>query len=255
MKVVIFAGGLGTRLMEETEARPKPMVEIGGKPILWHILKIYEQFGFNEFVILCGYKGYLIKEYFAHYFLHMTDVTIDMATNSIAYLNNYAEPWKVTLIDTGLETMTGGRIKRAINSLDDELICVTYGDGLANVNVKNLIDFHKSSKNLATVTAVRPPARFGRLKIIGDKVVNFGEKMQSEEGWINGGYFVLDKKVADYISGDEMPFEWDPLTKLTQERTLGAFFHEGFWAPVDTLREKKELEKFWNDSNPPWVMK
>lgn len=232
MKAVILAGGLGTRLSEETSDKPKPMVKIGNLTLIEHIMNTYAFYGVKEFIIATGYLHEVVDQYFKDF-----------------------TKYKVNCLFTGTDTQTGGRIKRAINSLDDELICVTYGDGLANVNVKNLIDFHKSSKNLATVTAVRPPARFGRLKIIGDKVVNFGEKMQSEEGWINGGYFVLDKKVADYISGDEMPFEWDPLTKLTQERTLGAFFHEGFWAPVDTLREKKELEKFWNDSNPPWVMK
>lgn len=232
MKAVILAGGLGTRLSEETSDKPKPMVKIGNLTLIEHIMNTYAFYGVKEFIIATGYLHEVVDQYFKDF-----------------------TKYKVNCLFTGTDTQTGGRIKRVINSLDDELICMTYGDGLANVNVKNLIDFHKSSKNLATVTAVRPPARFGRLKIIGDKVVNFGEKMQSEEGWINGGYFVLDKKVADYISGDEMPFEWDPLTKLTQERTLGAFFHEGFWAPVDTLREKKELEKFWNDSNPPWVMK
>lgn len=232
MKAVILAGGLGTRLSEETSDKPKPMVKIGNLTLIEHIMNTYAFYGVKEFIIATGYLHEVVDQYFKDF-----------------------TKYKVNCLFTGTNTQTGGRIKRAIESVNDDLICVTYGDGLANVNVKNLIDFHKSSKNLATVTAVRPPARFGRLKIIGDKVVNFGEKMQSEEGWINGGYFVLDKKVADYISGDEMPFEWDPLTKLTQERTLGAFFHEGFWAPVDTLREKKELEKFWNDSNPPWVMK
>jgi glucose-1-phosphate cytidylyltransferase len=232
MKAIILAGGLGTRLSEETSDKPKPMVKIGDLTLIEHIMNTYAFSGVKEFIIATGYLHEVVDQYFKDF-----------------------TKYKVKCLFTGTDTQTGGRIKRAINSTDDELICVTYGDGLANVNIKNLIDFHKSSKNLATVTAVRPPARFGRLKIIGDKVVNFGEKMQSEEGWINGGYFVLDKKVANYISGDEMPFEWDPLTKLTEERVLGAFFHEGFWAPVDTLREKKELEKFWNDSNPPGVMK
>ena len=232
MKAIILAGGLGTRLSEETSDKPKPMVKIGDLTLIEHIMNIYAFYGIKEFVIATGYLHEVVDQYFKDY-----------------------KKYKVECLFTGNNTQTGGRIKRAIESTGDDLICVTYGDGLANVNIDKLINFHKSSKNLATVTAVRPPARFGRLKIIGDKVVNFGEKMQSEEGWINGGYFVLDKKVTNYISGDEMPFEWDPLTKLTQERTLGAFFHEGFWAPVDTLREKKELEKFWNDSNPPWVMK
>ena len=231
MKAIILAGGLGTRLSEETSDKPKPMVKIGDLTLIEHIMNIYAFYGIKEFVIATGYLHEVVDQYFKDY-----------------------KKYKVECLFTGNNTQTGGRIKRAIESTGDDLICVTYGDGLANVNIDELINFHKSSKNLATVTAVRPPARFGRLKIIGDKVVNFGEKMQSEEGWINGGYFVLDKKVTNYISGDEMPFEWDPLTKLTQERTLGAFFHEGFWAPVDTLREKKELEKFWNDSNPPWVM-
>jgi glucose-1-phosphate cytidylyltransferase len=231
LKAIILAGGLGTRLSEETSDKPKPMVKIGDLTLIEHIMNIYAFYGIKEFVIATGYLHEVVDQYFKDY-----------------------KKYKVECLFTGNNTQTGGRIKRAIESTGDDLICVTYGDGLANVNIDELINFHKSSKNLATVTAVRPPARFGRLKIIGDKVVNFGEKMQSEEGWINGGYFVLDKKVTNYISGDEMPFEWDPLTKLTQERTLGAFFHEGFWAPVDTLREKKELEKFWNDSNPPWVM-
>jgi len=231
LKAIILAGGLGTRLSEETSDKPKPMVKIGDLTLIEHIMNIYACYGIKEFVIATGYLHEVVDQYFKDY-----------------------KKYKVECLFTGNNTQTGGRIKRAIESTGDDLICVTYGDGLANVNIDKLINFHKSSKNLATVTAVRPPARFGRLKIIGDKVVNFGEKMQSEEGWINGGYFVLDKKVTNYISGDEMPFEWDPLTKLTQERTLGAFFHEGFWAPVDTLREKKELEKFWNDSNPPWVM-
>jgi glucose-1-phosphate cytidylyltransferase len=231
LKAIILAGGLGTRLSEETSDKPKPMVKIGDLTLIEHIMNIYAFYGIREFVIATGYLHEVVDQYFKDY-----------------------KKYKVECLFTGNNTQTGGRIKRAIESTGDDLICVTYGDGLANVNIDKLINFHKSSKNLATVTAVRPPARFGRLKIIGDKVVNFGEKMQSEEGWINGGYFVLDKKVTNYISGDEMPFEWDPLTKLTQERTLGAFFHEGFWAPVDTLREKKELEKFWNDSNPPWVM-
>jgi glucose-1-phosphate cytidylyltransferase len=232
MKAIILAGGLGTRLSEETSDKPKPMVKIGNLTLIEHIMNTYAFYGIEEFIIATGYLHEVVDQYFEDF-----------------------TKYKVNCLFTGTDTQTGGRIKRAIDSTDDELICVTYGDGLANVNIKNLIDFHKSSRHLATVTAVRPPARFGRLKIIGDKVVNFGEKMQSEEGWINGGYFVLDKKVANYISGDEMPFEWDPLTKLTEEGELGAFFHEGFWAPVDTLREKKELEKFWNESNPPWVMK
>ena len=227
-----MAGGLGTRLSEETSDKPKPMVKIGDLTLIEHIMNTYAFYGVKDFVIATGYLHEVVDQYFKDY-----------------------TKYKVQCLFTGIDTQTGGRIKRAIESTGDDLICVTYGDGLANVNIDKLINFHKSSKNLATVTAVRPPARFGRLKIIGDKVVNFGEKMQSEEGWINGGYFVLDKKVTNYISGDEMPFEWDPLTKLTQERVLGAFFHEGFWAPVDTLREKKELEKFWDESNPPWVMK
>jgi glucose-1-phosphate cytidylyltransferase len=232
LKAIILAGGLGTRLSEETSDKPKPMVKIGDLTLIEHIMNTYAFYGVKDFVIATGYLHEVVDQYFKDY-----------------------TKYKVQCLFTGIDTQTGGRIKRAIESTGDDLICVTYGDGLANVNIDKLINFHKSSKNLATVTAVRPPARFGRLKIIGDKVVNFGEKMQSEEGWINGGYFVLDKKVTNYISGDEMPFEWDPLTKLTQERVLGAFFHEGFWAPVDTLREKKELEKFWDESNPPWVMK
>jgi glucose-1-phosphate cytidylyltransferase len=231
VKAVILAGGLGTRLSEETSDKPKPMVKIGEFTLIEHIMNTYAFYGITEFIIATGYLHEVVDQYFKNY-----------------------SKYSVNCFFTGDNTQTGGRIKRVLENLDEELVCLTYGDGLANVNIEQLVRFHKTKSRLATVTAVRPPARFGRLSIDGDKVVNFGEKMQSEEGWINGGYFVLDKRIKDYISGDDMPFEWDPLTSLTREGNLGAFFHEGFWAPVDTLREKKELEKFWNDGNPPWVI-
>ena len=253
MKVVILCGGLGTRLREETEVRPKPMVEIGGKPILWHIMKIYSAFGFNEFIICLGYKGYMIKEYFSNYFLHQSDVTIDIKSNKIEVPNNVCEPWKVTLVDTGLNTMTGGRIKRIKNYIKNETFMVTYGDGVGNIDLKKLLDFHKNHGKYATLTAVQPLGRFGALEInTKDEIINFQEKPKGDKAWINGGFFVLEPQIFDYINGDETIWEREPLEKLAKDGQLAAYRHKGFWMCMDTLRDKKELETLWNSGNPPW---
>jgi len=253
MKVVILCGGLGTRLREETEVRPKPMVEIGGKPILWHIMKIYSAFGFNEFIICLGYKGYMIKEYFSNYFLHQSDVTIDIKSNKIEVHNNVCEPWKVTLVDTGLNTMTGGRIKRIKNYIKNETFMVTYGDGVGNIDLKKLLDFHKNHGKYATLTAVQPLGRFGALEInTKDEIINFQEKPKGDKAWINGGFFVLEPQIFDYINGDETIWEREPLEKLAKNGQLAAYKHKGFWMCMDTLRDKKELEALWNSGNAPW---
>jgi glucose-1-phosphate cytidylyltransferase len=252
MKAVLLAGGLGTRLSEETDTKPKPMVEIGGKPILWHIMKIYSSYGINDFVICLGYKGYLIKEYFANYFLHMSDVTIDMQHNSIEVHQKNAEPWKVTLVDTGEETMTGGRLKRVKNYLGNEDFCFTYGDGLSDVNIGELIKFHKQQGNLATVTAVKPAGRFGALELNGTQVTAFKEKPRGDGSWINGGFFVLSPKVIDYIKDDDTIWEQEPMHQLALDGQMDAFFHEGFWQPMDTLREKKLLQTLWDENKAPW---
>lgn len=252
MKVVILAGGLGTRISEETMIRPKPMVEIGGKPILWHIMKIYSAHGINEFIICLGYKGYMIKEYFANYFLHMSDVTFDMTKNEMEIHGHSAEPWRVTLIDTGEETMTGGRLKRVAEYLDDEDFCFTYGDGLSNVNIGQKIEFHRSQGTMATLTAVQPPGRFGSLDLAENKIVGFQEKPQGDGGWINGGFFVLSSKVLDYIADDETVWERDPMERLAAEGNLSAFLHRGFWQPMDTMRDKILLEELWDSGQAPW---
>ncbi len=252
MKVVILAGGLGTRISEETTIRPKPMVEIGGKPILWHIMKIYSAHGINEFIICLGYKGYMIKEYFANYFLHMSDVTFDMTNNEMEVHEHSAEPWRVTLVDTGEETMTGGRLKRVAEYLDDEDFCFTYGDGLSNVNVGQKIEFHRSRGTIATLTAVQLPGRFGSLDLAENKIVGFQEKPQGDGGWINGGFFVLSPKVVDYLAGDETIWERDPMERLAAEGNLSAFLHRGFWQPMDTLRDKNLLEELWDSGRAPW---
>jgi len=253
MKAVILAGGLGTRISEETHLRPKPMVEIGGKPLLWHIMKTYSAYGINEFIICLGYKGYLIKEYFANYYLHMSDVTFDMENNSMQVHQNTVEPWKVTLVDTGDTSSTGGRIKRVASHLNrDEPFCFTYGDGLSDVNICELIDFHQCGGTLATVTAVKPPGRFGSLDLSGDKILVFDEKPKGDGFWINGGYFVLSPKVLDYIEGDATVWEKEPLQHLAAEGSLTAFKHSGFWQPMDTLRDKVHLEQLWDSGNPPW---
>jgi len=256
MKVVILAGGFGTRLSEETHFKPKPMVEIGGKPILWHIMKIYSYYGFNEFVICLGYKGYAIKEYFAQYFLYQSDVTFDFTKNYQQIIHNQkTEPWKVTLIDTGLNTMTGGRIKRIKDYINNETFMMTYGDGLGNVNISNLVDFHNKNKKLATVTSVQPSGRFGALNIDEFDVVNsFKEKPKGDGAWINGGFFVLEPGIFDYIEGDSTIWERNPLERLAQSSQLVAYKHNGFWKPMDTLRDKKEMEEMWDSGNPVWKL-
>jgi glucose-1-phosphate cytidylyltransferase len=251
MKAVILAGGLGTRLSEETATRPKPMVEIGGRPILWHILKIYSSHGINDFVICAGYKGYIIKEYFANYFLHMSDVTFDMANNSMQVHHKNAEPWKVTIIDTGDETMTGGRIKR-IAPYVDGTFCCTYGDGVGDINITELIDFHQSGKRKATLTGVQPPGRFGSVNHDGDEVDSFQEKPEGDGAWINGGFFVLEPSVFDEIDSDSTIWERQPLENLAKQRELGIYKHKGFWRPMDTLRDKHELESLWDSGKAPW---
>ena len=252
MKAVILAGGLGTRIAEESAIRPKPMVEIGGKPILWHILKIYSAYGVNDFIICLGYKGYMIKEYFANYFLHMSDVTFDMVHNKMEVHQNSVEPWRVTLVDTGDDTMTGGRIKRVQQYLSDEPFCLTYGDGLSDINISELIEFHRAQDTLVTLTAVQPAGRFGALSLSGHKVMGFKEKPQGDGGWINGGFFVCSPKVLDYIDGDHTIWERDSLEHLAKENNLSAYTHRGFWQPMDTLRDKNLLEEFWVSGNPPW---
>jgi glucose-1-phosphate cytidylyltransferase len=253
MKAVILAGGLGTRISEETHLKPKPMVEIGGKPILWHIMKTYSAHGVNEFVICCGYKGYLIKEYFANYFLHMSDVTFDMAHNRMEVHQQKAEPWKVTLVDTGEETLTGGRLKRVAAYIrEEEAFCFTYGDGVSDVDIRASIDFHRRHGKLATITAVQPPGRYGALERAGDQVIGFAEKPRGDGGLINGGYFVLSPKCLDLIEGDQTSWEGEPLTRLAGMGEMMAFEHDGFWQPMDTLREKNHLEELWASGRAPW---
>ena len=252
MKAVILAGGLGTRISEETAVRPKPMVEVGGRPVLWHIMKIYSAHGVNDFVICLGYKGYLIKEYFANYFLHMSDVTFDMKDNRMEVHQASVEAWRVTLIDTGESTMTGGRLKRVASYIGDDDFCFTYGDGLSNVDVGRLIAFHRAQGTLATVTAVQPPGRFGALNIDHSRITGFKEKPQGEGGWINGGFFVLSRRVLDFISGDDTSWEREPLEQLARVGQLSAFRHDGFWQPMDTLRDKVALEELWQSGRAPW---
>ncbi len=252
MKTVILAGGLGTRISEETHLRPKPMIEIGGKPILWHIMKNYSAHGINEFIVCCGYKGYLIKEYFANYFLHMSDVTIDLQKNAIDIHQNNAEPWKITLVDTGETTQTGGRLKRVRRYLDDEDFCFTYGDGVSDVDITRLIAFHREQGTLATVTATQPLGRFGALNLADNRITQFREKPQGDGGWINGGFFVLSPKVIDYIDGDETLWEREPMEKLAENGQMSAYLHSGFWQPMDTLRDKTHLEELWASGSAPW---
>jgi len=252
MKAVILAGGLGSRISEETSVRPKPMIEIGGKPILWHIMKTYAAHGVNEFIICCGYKGYVIKEYFANYFLHMSDVTFDMKNNKMEVHQNNAEPWKVTLVDTGEATMTGGRLKRVRQYLDDGDFCFTYGDGVSDINITDLLTFHRTHGNLATLTGVQPPGRFGSLNLEGTKVSSFEEKPHGDGAWINGGFFVLSTKVIDYIDDDNTFWEREPMEKLALDGQLSAYLHTGFWQPMDTLRDKNHLEELWLSGKAPW---
>jgi len=252
MKAVILAGGFGTRISEETHLKPKPMIEIGGMPLLWHIMKTYSFYGINDFVICCGYKGYVIKEYFANYFLHMSDVTFDMKQNTMEVHKKSAEPWKVTLVDTGIDTMTGGRLKRIQKYVENENFCFTYGDGLSDISIKNLIEFHKTQKTLCTITAVQPPGRFGALNIEKNKIINFKEKPLGDGSWINGGYFVLEPGVFDYIENDDTIWERKPLETLAKNSQLAAYRHEGYWNAVDTLRDKNHMEELWNTNQAPW---
>jgi len=253
MKAVILAGGLGTRISEETDLKPKPMISIGGMPILWHIMKMYSHHGINEFIVCCGYKGYVIKEYFANYFLHMSDVTFDMSENRMTVHNQKAEPWKVTLVDTGDDTMTGGRLKRVADYLkNEENFCLTYGDGVSDINITELIAFHKAQKVKATVTAVLPPGRFGAIDVTGNRVKSFREKPQGDGAKVNGGFFVLSPQVIDYIANDKTIWERDPIERLALDENLAAYQHNGFWQPMDTLRDKIHLEELWQSGKAPW---
>lgn len=254
MKAVILAGGLGTRLSEETTVRPKPMVEIGGKPILWHIMKIYAAHGVNDFIICCGYKGYVIKEYFANYFLHMSDVTFDMRFNQMSVHSGYAEPWRVTLVNTGENSMTGGRLKRVREHVGNETFCFTYGDGVGDIDISAAIEFHHEQKTLATLTATQPPGRFGAICLEEGqtKIDSFQEKPEGDGAWISGGFFVLEPQVIDFIEGDDTVWEQEPLQKLAHLNQLAAYRHRGFWHPMDTLRDKQRLEKLWQSDCAPW---
>jgi glucose-1-phosphate cytidylyltransferase len=252
VKAVILAGGEGSRLSEETETKPKPMIEIGGKPVLWHIMKHYSVYGINDFIICLGYKGFVIKEYFNNYLLHVSDITFDLAQNKMEIHQYSAEPWKVTLVDTGAKTMTGGRLKQISSHLDGNDFCMTYGDGLSDVNINKLVQFHQSEGKLATVTAVLPPGRFGNLKLDEQRVIGFEEKPKGDEGWINGGFFVLSLKALDYIDDDTTVWEKSPMEQLAGSDNLTAYKHHGFWQPMDTLREKRLLENLWNSGKAPW---
>ena len=252
MKAVILAGGLGTRISEETYIKPKPMVEIGGMPILWHIMKIYSSYGINDFIVCCGYKSFMIKQYFANYFLYTSDVTFDLEHNKTEIHEKHSEPWKVTLVDTGETTGTGGRLKKVKSYLEKETFCFTYGDGVSDVNIKNLIDFHKKQKKIATVTAVQPPGRYGYMDIENEKVTSFIEKPDGDGGWINGGFFILEPKALDYISNDSINWEREPLEKLAHDGELSVHKHSGFWQAMDTLREKNLLNSLWESNKAPW---
>jgi len=254
MKAVILAGGLGTRISEETAVRPKPMVEIGGKPILWHIMKMYSTHGINDFIICCGYKGYVIKEYFANYMLHVADISLDLKKNKMEILQNEAEPWTITLVDTGDHSMTGGRLKRVANYIGDETFCLTYGDGVCDVNIDDIVKFHKKEGTMATLMAAQQPGRFGAFSL-GEsqtRIEHFREKPKGDGAWINGGFFVLEPGVFDYISGDSTVWEQEPLEKLANDNNLAAYRHQGFWQPMDTLRDKNLLEELWDSGNAPW---
>ena len=254
MKAVILAGGYGTRISEESHTKPKPMIEIGGKPILWHILKTYSSYGINKFIICCGYKGYIIKEYFANYFLHTSDITFNLKENKTIIHQKKTEPWEITLVDTGEDTMTGGRLKRVSTYLEnDDIFCLTYGDGLANINIKNCIDFHLKHNKFATITAVKPPGRYGAIALGEEKQVKgFSEKPHGQGGYINGGFFILSKQVLDFIDGDDTTWENEPLDNLAKKNQLMAYIHKGFWQPMDTLREKNYLESLWQEKKAPW---
>jgi len=251
MKVVLLAGGLGTRISEESILKPKPMIEIGGRPILWHIMKIYSAYGFNDFVVCCGYKGYVIKEYFANYAMHMSDVTFDIGKNSVEIHRKYAEPWRVTLVETGESTMTGGRLKYIEPYIDGDF-CLTYGDGVASINIRDLVNFHQNHGKMATITAVQPPGRFGSLQLDGTSVKAFQEKPVGDGGWINGGFFVLSNKVLELIKDDQTVWEKEPLERLARTDNLEAYFHDGFWQPMDTLRDKQYLDSLVQSGKAPW---
>lgn len=252
MKAIILAGGLGTRICEESDMRPKPMIEIGGRPMLWHIMKIYSSHGITDFIICCGYKGYVIKEYFANYFLHMSDVTFDMKYNKMEVHQNNAEPWRVTLVDTGEQTMTGGRLKRVRDHIGEGEFCFTYGDGVGNIDIASSISFHRQEGRLATLTATQPPGRFGSICLDGHHVDSFQEKPQGDGAWVNGGFFVLNPKVIDYISDDFTVWEREPMECLARDGQMNAWLHQGFWQPMDTLRDKRHLEELWATGNAPW---
>jgi glucose-1-phosphate cytidylyltransferase len=254
VKAVILAGGFGSRLSEETDLKPKPMIEIGGRPILWHIMKGYSAHGVNDFVICLGYKGYLVKEYFANYFLHMCDVTFDIARNEMEVHQSTAEPWRVTLVETGEETMTGGRLQRVLGYLNDGDFCFTYGDGVADIDISALVRFHHEQGTIATVTAVQPPGRFGAMDVDGDRILRFQEKPLGDGAWINGGFFVLSPDVGRYLDGDETVWEQEPLRRLAEDRQLSSFRHDGFWQPMDTLRDKRQLEELWESGQAPWKL-
>lgn len=252
MKTVILAGGFGTRISEESYLRPKPMIEIGEQPILWHIMKLYSHYGYDDFIICLGYKGYVIKEYFADYFLHTSDVTFDLANNKMLVHNNYSEPWKVTLVDTGLNTMTGGRVKRIQPYVGNEPFMLTYGDGVSNVNIKELVKYHEDHKMLATLTAIQPEGRFGIMDLSENQILAFREKNQEDTGWVNAGFMVLEPKIFDYLSGDDCIFEREPLEALAAQKQLMAYKHYDFWQCMDTQRDKKKLEEMWEEGNAPW---
>lgn len=254
MKVIILAGGFGTRISEESDLKPKPMVEIGGKPILWHIMKSYSHYGFNEFIILCGYKGYIIKDFFANYYKHLADMTINLANNQIEYHRNNAEPWKITLIDTGLETMTGGRVKRVKKYIKNETFLLTYGDGLSDINFKEQLKFHQSHGKLMTMTSVQPEGRFGAISASEEGLIEkFEEKPKDDGVWVNGGFMICEPEVLDYIEGDQTIFEQEPLNNIAKDKELMAFKHSGFWKPMDTLRDKNQFENFINNGTAPWI--
>ena len=252
MKAVILAGGFGTRISEETQFKPKPMIEVGGMPLLWHIMKGYSTYNINDFVICCGYKGYMIKEYFANYFLHMSDVTFDIKNNKMNVHKKFGESWNVTLVDTGIDTQTGGRLKKIEEYLDDETFCFTYGDGISDIQIDQLVRFHNDNKTIATVTAVQPSARFGALNIRENKVISFKEKPPGDGNWINGGYFVLEPSVFDYLGDNSTIWEEEPVENLTRDGQLSTYKHSGFWQSLDTLRDKNKLEKLWSNGNAPW---
>ncbi|MBI4388964.1 MAG: glucose-1-phosphate cytidylyltransferase [Nitrospinae bacterium] len=252
MKVVILAGGLGTRIGEESHLKPKPLIEIGGKPILWHIMKIYSAFGFDEFVVCCGYKGYLIKEYFSNYFLHNSNVTFDLVNRKMEIHDHACEPWKVTVVDTGQDTLTGGRLKRVREHIDGEDFCFTYGDGVGDVDIAKTVAFHKSHGKLCTITAAQPPGRFGQMKLDGDLVVSFQEKPEGGGGYVNGGFFVLSPKAIDYVRDDHVMWEREPMERLARDRQIAAWVHDGFWQPMDTLRDKNVLDDLWESGKAPW---